>query len=228
MNAVLCSHNALLDERKFLVLEDFVKTHDAIYNAQSSAFKRMELASAISSLAVLTYRTEEFPDQLVSGRGNLHHANWLNFDRGDYRYLNDEEIESRLNSSRVGLMLSAVEGANYATVEYFLCGLPLVTTPSIGGREAFYDDRFVKVVEPDRKLIAAAVSELCERKLDPQMIRTSTIERMESQRRAFRGILDGICHEAGEGGSGQEIWDENFFHKFINWKPLDDLLDQVR
>jgi len=227
LRAVLCSHNALLDETQYRVLEGAEKKFDAIYNAQVAPFKRLQLASAVTNLAILTYRTWAYPKNFVSMKKKLHKASWLNFDRGDFRWLDTGETVSRLNSARVGLMLSAIEGANFASVEYFLCGLPLVTTPSIGGREAFYDDRYVRVVEPDPELIATAVLQMCERKVDPQMIRAKTLDIMEGQRRNFRQVLDEICLEAGEGGSGQEIWERNFFNKFTRWMSIDDLLETL-
>ena len=44
--------------------------------------------------------------------------------------------QRHLNRARVGLCLSAREGAMFASMEYLLSGLPIVTTPSMGGRDS--------------------------------------------------------------------------------------------
>ena len=45
------------------------------------------------------------------------------------------------NLSKVGLCLSKAEGAMYSSMEYLLCGLPIVSTKSIGGRDEFFTDK---------------------------------------------------------------------------------------
>ena len=45
-----------------------------------------------------------------------------------------------------------MEGANYASVEYLLAGLSIVSTPSIsGGREVYFDPEFCIVCDPDHQ-----------------------------------------------------------------------------
>jgi glycosyltransferase involved in cell wall biosynthesis len=48
-------------------------------------------------------------------------------------------VNQGLARAVVGLCLSTVEGSNYASMEYMLAGLPIVSTPSIGGREVYFD-----------------------------------------------------------------------------------------
>ncbi len=54
-------------------------------------------------------------------------------------YLNSWEVARKLNACRVGMCLSETEGAMFAAVEYLLCGLPVVSTPSQGGRDVWFD-----------------------------------------------------------------------------------------
>jgi glycosyltransferase involved in cell wall biosynthesis len=227
LNAFFCSQNALLDENRYTILEQTEKKFDAIYTAQVARFKRIHLASEVEKLSLITYRLDINPKLFSSLKKKLRGATWLNFDRGSYRWLDSDESAECLNRARVGLMLSAKEGANYASVEYFLCGLPLVTTPSIGGREVFYDDRYVQIVEPDPKKISAAVLEMGNRKLDPWMIRNNTIAVIEEHRKVFRAILDDIAIESGETITGREIWDRGFYHKFHDWISIAEFLTKI-
>jgi glycosyltransferase involved in cell wall biosynthesis len=70
----------------------------------------------------------------------------------------------------------------YATVEYLLCGLPVVSTASLGGRDTWLDPRFTRVVADDPQQIAAAVKDLIDRDLCPHMIRSETLIRMAEHR----------------------------------------------
>ena len=93
------------------------------------------------------------------------------------------------NRARVGLILSEKEGACFASMEYLLCGLPVVSTPSIGGRDVFWDDRFVIVCDPTPEAVAGAVQEIKRRNIDPQLVRAATLEKVEEHRNVLRRFL---------------------------------------
>ena len=59
--------------------------------------------------------------------------------------MNDEEVNNFLNQCKVGIILSEVEGANYASIQYLLAGLPVVSTKSKGGRDVFFDPYKLKI-----------------------------------------------------------------------------------
>ena len=96
----------------------------------------------------------------------LSKATWLN-DTGSF--IPPQEISDYLCRARVGLALSAEEGPMAACVEYLLSGLPVVSTPSLGGRDVFFDERFVKVVEPDPHAVSEGVEALARLQIDPQV-----------------------------------------------------------
>src|SRR5262249_36616283 len=79
-----------------------------------------------------------------------------------------------LNRSRVGLCLSALEGAMRAAIEYALCGLAVVSTHSVGGRERFLIGPHVRMVEDDADAVARAVAELKAKAFNPIAIREHT------------------------------------------------------
>lgn len=60
----------------------------------------------------------------------LAHAHWFNHEGSACEWLDSEELNRCLNQCRLGLCLSAVEGPMYASIEYLLAGLPVVSTES--------------------------------------------------------------------------------------------------
>ncbi|MFI5322346.1 MAG: hypothetical protein ACHQ6U_02155 [Thermodesulfobacteriota bacterium] len=85
-------------------------------------------------------------------------AHWFNKPyQKNYRVLTPEEMADALNRCMVGLCLSAEECGMYASVQYMLCGLPVVSTRSKGGRDEFFYDRYVKIVDDDSKAVRKGV-----------------------------------------------------------------------
>jgi hypothetical protein len=140
LEAFFCPQNALVDERLFLPLSTVPKRFDAVYDARLKGYKRHSLARDIESLALIYAFDTDIDDCDCAEqiRRQLPHAHFFNHtDPDTYRALSPEEVNVCLNSSRVGLCLSAVEGTMYASIQYLLCGLPVVSTPSKGGATSF-------------------------------------------------------------------------------------------
>lgn len=54
------------------------------------------------------------------------------------RYLDHDEVTDAIYKSCLGGIFSEHEGACYASTEYLLCGCPVISTPSVGGRDVWY------------------------------------------------------------------------------------------
>ncbi len=190
VSALFCNHNAFCNENILHPDPAVPKKFDAVYNASMSPYKRHALAANIPTLALITYRNPAMLDPAYEQtvRAALPHAFWAN-DARDGATLNRSEVVHILNQSRVGLCLSAIEGAMFSSMEYLLCGLPVVSTPSQGGRDVFWDDRFVIVCAPDPASVARAVEELKQRRLDPAFVRSVTLERVAAHRQRLRDFL---------------------------------------
>jgi glycosyltransferase involved in cell wall biosynthesis len=191
MPGVLASSNCYVNEN-FFNIAGGPKKYDAIYSAQMAPFKRLHLAAKIPTLYVVTYG----PCKNAAGEHDLHRfepaLSHADFNR---TWVGPDDIARVINESRVGLALSEVEGAMLASVEYMLCGVPLVSTPCKGGREQFFDERFVSVVQPDADAVAAAVAEKIENPPDPQLVRGATLERMRTHRDALCGYVQNIIRK---------------------------------
>jgi glycosyltransferase involved in cell wall biosynthesis len=210
LHAEFCHQNALLDESLYRPLPGVVPIYDAIYIAQLIAYKRHYLAREVRSLLVKTYLSEASRDReyMREAVGALRHARWI------YR-CTDAEVCAAINTCRVGLCLSAAEGGMYSSVEYLLCGLPVVTTPSVGGRGAFFDDECVLTVEPEPMSVRLGVEEMIRRDLDPRGIRESVLSKLRPHRAKFVEIVNHILSQSGVAPTYQ--WGDRFINKM--WKP---------
>ncbi|NJL20894.1 MAG: glycosyltransferase family 4 protein [Leptolyngbyaceae cyanobacterium SM1_3_5] len=204
------NHNAWLDEN--LVMRPLVieKVYGAIYVARRSAFKRHLLASKVSSLA------------LVAG---INHGNAIS-DIPKYDYLNDrplspEEVCEKINQAHCGLILSEEEGTCFASSEYLLCGIPVVSTLSRGGRDVWYNEYNSIICEPAADKVAAAVEEFMRSPRDPQKIRRMHLEQSEEYRSKFIGLLSEIFNRFGvEDVEPSSYFKKTFFHKLRkSYKP---------
>jgi len=221
------------DERIFQVQSTVVREFDAILNASLVPWKRQDLCRQLKSLA-LTYAPwhplgpgqEDYPQRL---RALLPFAHFVNQPAAgdDYRFLGLHEVAELCNRSRVGLALSAVEGTTRAVVEYLLCGLPVVTTPNLGGRDELLDPRFSRHVEPDPDRVAAAVHQLIAAELSPWDVRNAALRKLEQHRDRFIQLVDALYRQVGRKYSFRLEWDAMLGRSHYMWRTIDELMQSI-
>ncbi|MEQ1840138.1 MAG: glycosyltransferase, partial [Verrucomicrobiales bacterium] len=111
--------------------------------------------------------------------------------------LQPEEVNQAINRAHVGLCLSPSEGAMFASTEYLLAGMPVVTTESEGGREVLFDDQYCSIVADDPAAIAEAVCHWKQRAPDPAHIRAKTLEKMMPHRARLGNLVKKILAHHG-------------------------------
>jgi glycosyltransferase involved in cell wall biosynthesis len=222
LQAEFVNHNALIDERLFFPIASVEKKYDAIYDAQIAPFKRHELAKKIDSLALVCYVHGGLTsaEYVKKTRALLSHAYWFNYSGEEWRGLNFNEVNLALNQARVGLCLSEREGAMYASIQYLLCGLPIVSTPSRGGRDVFFHEDYVRIVAPEPDAVAEAVRDMASRGFDPKVIRDRTLSLMFQHRERFIALIQGIYDKEGNGKVFKEEWDSIFFNKLHRFQKI--------
>jgi glycosyltransferase involved in cell wall biosynthesis len=194
------NHNLYINEHLYKPSNE-PKIYDAIYTAQLAPFKRLELARKIEKLMVISYGGDlhEFcPD--------LQHAE---FNR---EFLPRPELARKYNQAHAGLCLSAQEGAMLASCEYLLCGIPVVSTPSQGGRDEFFSPENSTIVPPDPAQVAKAVQHWKASPPDPAEIRTGVLNKINSLRRGYCAY---IAHLIQQGGGGKQD-PEDLMDKYFN------------
>jgi len=181
----LWAHNsAFIDERIYYPEPGAPKLYDAVHTAQTKPFKRHDLAYGVPNLALISYAEragEPSVADLVMRYRGLSYANWS--PEAGAENLAPEAVRGVVSRAHCGLLLSEVEGPNNASMEYFLCGVPLVTTAAQGGREAMYDPRYVVVVEPLASAVEAAVWRFRSSAPDPDDVRRGALAKALPHRR---------------------------------------------
>jgi glycosyltransferase involved in cell wall biosynthesis len=208
---------------------------DAIYTAQLVPWKRHELSLAIPRCGFLFYRDGGVPEAAVEERAiRERHARlapghvFINETDGHglpVRLL-PEAVNRQLGRAGVGLCLSEREGAMFASMEYLLAGLAVVTTPSEGGRDVYFDGAYCLTVPPDPGRVAEAVAALTARAIPAAHIRAQTVKRIDAHRRRFLGLLDRILAADGRRAKfgGRWLFDQPVT---MRWYPAERAVARV-
>jgi hypothetical protein len=199
---IMGNSTILVDERSFKPLPAFNfadARHGAIYNARFEPFKRHELARLVQNVALIydaPYDGSVSPHE-VRVREILPDAKFLNHEYGGGRHatLDKTAVAREINASRCGLCLSANEGAMRASMENLLCGVPVVSTESVGGRDRYYEEPYAIVVPDQPEAVRDAVSEMVGRKLNKLAIREHVGRLVEFERRNFLSAVNAIARE---------------------------------
>ena len=218
LETLFCNQNAMVDENLYKPLLNIEKKYDAVYDARFQRYKRHYLASKLPSLGLIHYPvlTKDEPDYVREIKEKLADAHFFNHTKtGEHRKLSLSEVNQALNRCSVGLCLSAEEGAMYASIQYLLAGLPVVTTPNVGGRDEFFDDEISITVEPTPEAVKAGVAEMIGRNLDPQYIRAKTLERMKVHRGYFIELIQNIYDQEGVKREFANEWNTIFGNKLV-------------
>ena len=186
LHTVFCNQNAFVDESRYPILS-LPKKYDAIYIARLSMFKRHPLAAKITSLRLIgekcwwVPKEEKYSNAVLACQ--MKHAVWTS-------HVDGKKIHAEIAAAHCGLCLSQVEGAMFVSIEYLLCGIPVVNTPNLGGRDALFPDFAVKTVPDTPEAVAEAVQEFVEHAPNPERIRAAALEKMKIHRETFRRLLN--------------------------------------
>jgi hypothetical protein len=205
-HVIFCNQNCFLDENHYHVLPKISKKYDAIYIARMTPVKRHQLARKIDKLLLLGSYYKKEMEHVNQVKAVLKHAKWI-------EKVPHSVISRYINQAKVGLALSDVEGAMFVSTEYLLCGLPQVSTPSVGGRDVYFHNDYVAMVEPNEDAVLAGVQKMAECKTTPYQIRENTIQMMEQHRKYFIDLIQSIYDKEGVQKTFREEWKKIFTHK---------------
>ena len=212
--AIMGNGSVFCDERIWQAAMPHASLFDAAYSGRLDPYKRHELAAGIESL-LLIYDwslSASTSDRLMHTKKLLPTAFFANHEMngGNYSLFTKEKICQLYGLSEVGLCLSAVEGWMRATMEYLLCGLPVVSTKSLGGRDRYLKDEYCAIVGDDPGEVAHAVQRLKNRNFDREKIRAEVLENLNLDRNQLLDDMDRLA----------------IIHSIKNWRRpnFDDLL----
>jgi glycosyltransferase involved in cell wall biosynthesis len=211
MNGEIINQNCWLDYNGSMkIIDNAEKKYDAICVARLIAVKRHYLANKVANLAIVA--------------GDIYGENIL-LDPPPHIYRNEkrltpDEVCARNNEAHCGIILSQREGACFASSEYLLCGIPVVSTYSEGGRGIWYNDYNSLVVEDDEDAVAEAVQYFVDNPRDPNIIRQMHIDLANEHRQRYIDKLGSYFSQFGVDVNPTDFFNENFYHKMRkSYKP---------
>tara|TARA_B100002019_G_C21274529_1_gene604527 strand:- start:4633 stop:5595 length:963 start_codon:yes stop_codon:yes gene_type:complete len=210
-SGILCNHNATVS-RKIFNIKICNKIWDCVYTARMCEFKRHHLSYELSNVLYLTSGSKYLHPYTKEGHLSLI-ANQNNPFTLYYQHIDKEEINNLLNKSKIGLCLSGIEGAMYSSVEYLLCGLPIVSTKSIGGRDVFFTENNCLIADDNAGSVAASVKKL--------LLHYPTLEQRESirqnainiQKEHTKKLKDKLKKISSADINIDKLYKEKFVHK---------------
>jgi len=215
--SILCNNNCWLDFELF-TLSNVSKRYDMVMNCRPErTTKRPYLARSVSNLAYIkgtVYRPADIYDvsELTCA--------FVNETR-----LTPEEVANIYAQSVCGGIFSEEEGACYSSSEYLLCGLPVVSTSSRGGRDTWYTPENSILVEPKETAVKEAVDTWVERAkaglVDPARIRAHHIQLSTEMRNNFVGFVQTLFDTHGIALSAQEHFRATYVHKMKRYVSLE-------
>jgi len=228
IRSIYCNHNCFIDYNLFNIDYNVKKIYSAVYNAVLSDYKRHLLCSGIPDLALVTYNFKNFRYKKLLDTV-LEKPTWLNYKvNSEPRLLNTEEIIKIYNEANCGLALSKIEGAMYSSTEYLLCGLPVVSTSSTGGRHIFYTSNNSIITNANTKDIGEAVKFWNDNVVDRDLIRAECISVMESHRKVFTNYINSLFIEKGFRKNVEDTWDSWYVNKLRNDFYIEDFIRELK
>jgi glycosyltransferase involved in cell wall biosynthesis len=182
---VWCHQNAFLDPRRYPLAAE-VRQFDAIYVARITPFKRHALAAKVPNLNLIGACSSHEADYC---REILRTVPCARFDEKVNCWL----VGRHMARASCGLALSSAEGAMFACGEYSLCGLPVVNTKNIGGRDLMLPDFAAYRAEDTPESVAEGVEHWKANPVPPQEIREAFLRMAAEHREVLHDLLASIA-----------------------------------
>ena len=212
--AELVNHNAFVDDTVFDILP-VEQTFDAIYNARLGLYKRHHLAAGIDKLKLIV--TLPTAEQLAEAKRLLPGCVIANQRENAIVNLSAQEVAYHLNTAKCGLCLSRIEGSMFSSIEYLLCGLPVVTTRNSGGRNWYFANDYVITCDDDPAAVAEAVARISREPIPRPLIRESARQKMRRDRLVFFELVNRVFAELGHEGRRIEPEFAKWYRDKINY-----------
>ena len=182
---VWCHQNAFLDPRRYPLAKG-ARRFDAIYVARITPFKRHALAVKVPNLHLVGSHSQRETAYFQEIMRTVPYARW---DKNVFPWL----VGRRMAMASCGLALSSIEGAMFACGEYSLCGLPVVNTKNIGGRDLMLPEFAVFHAEDTPESVAEGVEHWKANPVPPQEIREAFLRMAAEHRAVLRDLLASIA-----------------------------------
>ena len=160
--------NCFLDESIYKIDESIQKEFDGIYSTSYNNRKRLDLCCNMNNVKVLlNYKNSLIPNEALKS------LNILNTET-----IPDNEVYKYYNKAKFGLCLITQDDSSNANAEYLLCGLPVISVESAGGRSVWYNNYNSIIVDPNKESLEKGI-EVCLRKIESGKFNSELIRRKQ-------------------------------------------------
>ncbi|OXE42707.1 hypothetical protein CCS92_08640 [Methylobacterium radiotolerans] len=232
VDVYLAPQNMFVDETMFHPIVDRPRTYDAIYNAQLVPIKRHELARLVPSCAYVTKLFGRWSPHLKKAQLHkfLHglprgHVIINRIEADNVVFMDHVQVNEAMASAHVGLCLSKLEGAMYASIEYLLAGLPVVSTRSKGGRDTFFHPDTTLIVDDNPRAVQEGVAAMKARAIPADFTRSTTLRLMAIERERFNTFIDGL--RGKQVARSDQRWSFNYSPKLAQLRTISDFEAQL-
>lgn len=215
---MLFPNNCFLSERPFHLRSrlqpSIVNATEPIclINAKLHAFKRHDLSVPIPNKIFVTY-DRTFNTTSIEALQALQPLQL-------YENLHHKIVNKLMHSVDFGAMLSEEEGNCYASNEYLLSGLPVLSVRSRGGRDVFYDDKNSVQCEATLEGVREGYERMKEllKTVDRPAIRAQTIRRVLKFRAELVDVLLEWLQLKGQPVAASVVYDRLFrYNKGVDY-----------
>jgi glycosyltransferase involved in cell wall biosynthesis len=182
----LASHNAFLAPERYPLAKRKPRTFDALYIARITPFKRHYLAEKIKSLHLIGSYSPQEEEYCTRTMARFQNAVWS-------RKVPSFFIGRKICDAACGLALSAIEGAMFSCGEYTLCGVPVVNTRNLGGRDTLLPDFAVRYAEDTAESVAENVEFWVNNPVEPEALREGFLRLAAPQKAEVQDIVNSIA-----------------------------------
>ncbi len=182
----LAQHNAFLDPKRYVLAQKKDRRFDALYIARITPFKRHHLAQKIEKLHLIGSYSEKEKLYFEETIQKFPHAAWS-------KKVPSFLIGKKITEAACGLALSAIEGAMFSCGEYTLCGLPVVNSHNLGGRDTLLPKFAVRYAVDTAESVAENVEFWVQNPIDPQEIRNGFLKLANPQKELVQDLVNTIA-----------------------------------
>lgn len=158
--------NCFIDENLYIIDETIEKKYDGIYSTSFNNRKRLDLCNNLNNIAILL-KYNETPNELISS-----------FNIINEKTINSNEIYKYYNQAKFGLCLITQDDSSNASAEYLLCGLPVISVTSYGGRNVWYNNYNSIIIDPTKESLLKGI-EVCLNKIETGKFNSELIRRKQ-------------------------------------------------
>ena len=182
----LASHNAFLEPSHYPLAKKSKPRFDALYIARITPFKRHELAAKVRNLHLIGNYSEKEKEYFLQTMTHFPHARWS-------QKVPSFLIGREICKAACGLALSAVEGAMFSCGEYSLCGVPVVNTRNLGGRDTLLPEFAVRYADDTAESVAENVDFWVNDPIEPAEVRNAFLKLAAPQKELVQELVNTIA-----------------------------------